>query len=87
MPNGSKKTKKNNSKAAFLAYFIVTFILAVFVLGIAFKHFSPTVDVNIGQNDFQSEEADNGFEIDNRLKWIQDEDNLEQQPTSEKSFV
>ena len=84
MTDSKKKSKKNSSKAAFLAYFIVTFMVAVFVLGIFFKHFSPTVDVNIGQSEFQSDETDNNFELDNRLKWIQDEDNFEQEPTSEK---
>lgn len=52
------------------------------VLGVIFKNFSPTVDVNIGQNDIHSEEIVGDSEIDDRLKWIQDEDN--QEPTSEK---
>jgi len=82
MPNSRKKTKKNNSGIIFISAFIITFILAVMVMGIAFKHFSPTVDVNIGQNDLQTEELVNNSEIDDRLKWIQDEDN--QEPTSEK---
>jgi len=84
MPNKQKKSNKQNTKAVFIFYFVVTFLLAFFILGIAFKHFSPTVDVNIGQNEIPSDEINSDSEMDDRLKWIQYEDNIEEQPTSEK---
>lgn len=88
MPENRKKSSKpkegNNSKAVFMMYFVVTFIISVFVIGFALNYFSPTVDVNIGQTEILPEENEQGSNIDDRLKWIQDEDNYEQQPTSER---
>lgn len=82
MPKSKKKSKTNNTKIVFISAFVITFIVAVLVMGIALKHFSPTVDVNIGQNEIQTDDTDSDSDIDDRLKWIQYEDN--QEPTSEK---
>lgn len=89
MPNNrkssSKNKKKDNSTFVFIISFLFTFMLATGIIGICLNYFSPTVDVNIGQNDVLPEEYEQPVsEIDNRLKWIQDEDNYAQQPTSEK---
>ena len=82
MQKTKKQQKKNDSKTIFILSFIITFTIAALLIGAALKNFSPTVDVNIGQNDLQSEYSGADTEIDDRLKWIQDEDNLT--PTSEK---
>lgn len=89
MPNSRKKSSENknkdNSKVIFVLSFILTFMLATGIIGICLNYFSPTVDVNIGQNDIlPPEEHEEISELDDRLKWIQDEDNFAQQPTSEK---
>ena len=89
MSNSRKKSSgnknKDNSKIIFVLSFILTFMLATGIIGICLNYFSPTVDVNIGQNDIlPPEEHEEISELDDRLKWIQDEDNFAQQPTSEK---
>ena len=87
MPKNRKKSSKNdnsNSKSVFFISFITTFIIAIFIIGLGLNYFSPTVDVNIGQNDILPEENESVSNIDDRLKWIQDEDNASKEPTAEK---
>ena len=90
MPDNRKKSskskKKDNSTFVFIISFVFTFMIATGIIGICLNYFSPTVDVNIGQNDVLPEDNEQipVLDMDNRLKWIQDEDNYAQQPTSEK---
>lgn len=73
-PNNFKKAK--NRKMMYL--FFVTFFLSMVLLGGLIKTLSPNVDVEIGdgvQQEDTTEEADNQG-VDNRLKWIQFEDNM-----------
>lgn len=74
--NGLQQTK--NKKILYL--FFVTFFFSMVVVGFIIKTISPSVDVEIGDNvnDPQETIEQNEWQggIDNRLKWIQFEDNM-----------
>ena len=68
--------KEKNKKIIYI--FFVTFFLSMFIVGLIIKTLTPAVDVEIGDNvktEDNSDEIDNKG-IDNRLKWIQFEDNM-----------
>lgn len=73
-PNKEKKVKQT------LALFIVTFLVSLVIITYFIKSFSPNVDVEIGGEDQQNiEESSDSSEkeaIDDRLRWIQMEDNM-----------
>lgn len=73
-----KKTKKKNNKLTLLVLFVVTFVVAMFLVSALFKNFSPPVDVNIGGEAAEetAEENEHFAELDSRLKWIQYEDTM-----------
>ena len=73
----NKKTKQT------LALFIVTFLISLIVITYFIKSFSPNVDVEIGgeeevqqTTDSSDSESDVKKAIDDRLRWIQLEDNM-----------
>ncbi len=84
----SKKKKKNTKKFAFIFLFSVTFIVTLFLVGAMFKNFSPPVDVNIGSQEVTESNDDiDDFQqgdVDNRLKWIQFEDNMSESPVAQE---
>lgn len=74
-PNNNLKKAKNKRM---IYLFFATFFLSMFLVGLLIKTISPNVDVEIGD---EVQTTDNGDEadvkgIDNRLKWIQFEDNM-----------
>ena len=73
-----KKPKKKNNKLTLLVLFVVTFVVAMFLVSELFKNFSPPVDVNIGGEAAEetAEENEHFAELDSRLKWIQYEDTM-----------
>ncbi len=73
-----KKPKKKNNKLTLLVLFVVTFVVAMFLVSALFKNFSPPVDVNIGGEAAEetAEENEHFAELDSRLKWIQYEDTM-----------
>ena len=78
-----KKKKKKKKKANYFSYlylFSFVFICALLCLSYAIKSYSPEVDVAIGNNDnYTLNYSDVDMEvksIDERLKWIQMEDEL-----------
>ena len=73
----NRKTKQT------LALFIVTFLISLIVITYFIKSFSPNVDVEIGgeeevqqTTDSSDSESDVKKAIDDRLRWIQLEDNM-----------
>lgn len=74
-PTQNKKVKQT------LVLFIVTFFISLIVITYFIKSFSPNVDVEIGGNDTEqnstdTSESDVKQPIDDRLRWIQLEDNM-----------
>ena len=75
-PTQNKKMKQT------MALFIVTFLISLIVITYFIKSFSPNVDVEIGgeaeeqQVDESTSESDVKKAIDDRLRWIQMEDNM-----------
>ncbi|MBQ2645077.1 SPOR domain-containing protein [bacterium] len=84
MPKFLKPKKKlNNKNAKLILLFSITFVATLFLVSAMFKNFSPPVDVNIGGQDFVAENDTDDFpqkDIDDRLKWIQFEDNMSESP-------
>lgn len=76
------KTNKKKKKFVLLITFCLTFGGTIFVISEFLKNYSPAVDVNIGQENVVEDESDFYQEanIDDRLKWIQFEDNVEDSP-------
>ena len=77
------KKKKSYKNARLILLFSVTFVAALFIISFLIKNFSPTVDVNIGGEEIAQEEETEEFPehgIDDRLKWIQFEDNMNESP-------
>ena len=73
-PSKNKKAKQT------FTLFIVTFLVSLVVITYFIKSFSPNVDVEIGgeteqYSEVQETDSDVKQSIDNRLKWIQMEDN------------
>ena len=74
---------KNQKTKQTLALFIVTFLISLIVITYFIKSFSPNVDVEIGGEEEQIQstestdtESDVKKAIDDRLRWIQLEDNM-----------
>lgn len=81
----SIKTSKNKTykHAKLILLFSVTFVATLLLVSALIKNFSPTVDVNIGKEEIVQEddtEETNERGIDDRLKWIQFEDNFAESP-------
>lgn len=81
------RTKNKKVQQTFLL-FIVTFLVSLVVITYFIKSFSPNVDVEIGgeaeyveQTTSEDSDSDVKQAIDDRLKWIQLEDNM---PTAEQ---
>ena len=76
--NSQRKAKQT------IALFIITFLITLIGVTYLIKSFSPNVDVEIGGEELTTETGDESDEpesdfkkaIDDRLKWIQLEDNL-----------
>lgn len=76
--NSQKKAKQT------IALFIITFLITLIGVTYLIKSFSPNVDVEIGGEELTTETGDESDEpesdfkkaIDDRLKWIQLEDNM-----------
>lgn len=71
----SKKVKQT------ISLFVVTFLVSLIVITYFIKSMSPNVDVEIGGDETQSVEQENTESdvkqaIDDRLRWIQMEDNM-----------
>ncbi len=84
MNGANKKNLKSAKNKRMLYLFFTTFFLSMFVVGFLIKTLSPSVDVEIGdgQENIQQEEdydqtaSEEQGNVDNRLKWIQFEDNM-----------
>ena len=79
----TKVKKKKNGNITFILLFAITFVMTLFLVSAMFKNFSPPVDVNIGGEETISENPVEEFpekDIDDRLKWIQFEDNIAESP-------
>ena len=64
-----------------IALFVVTFLVSLIVITYFIKSMSPDVDVEIGggeENTMQQDDTDSEVKqpIDDRLRWIQMEDNM-----------
>ena len=76
--NSQRKAKQT------IALFIITFLITLIGVTYLIKSFSPNVDVEIGGEELTTETGDESDEpesdfkkaIDDRLKWIQLEDNM-----------
>ena len=82
------RTKNKKVQQTFVL-FIVTFLVSLVVITYFIKSFSPNVDVEIGgepesieQTEINDSDSDVKQAIDDRLKWIQLEDNM---PTPEEN--
>lgn len=75
-----KRKRKKKSILNYLLLFICIFSIFVFIFLSGIKSYTPTADVTIGNNELSStNDNDVDFEIksvDERLKWIQMEDDL-----------
>lgn len=75
-----RKRRRRKNALGYLFLFVFVFFLALFGLSYLVKSFSPDVDVAIGNNESLTlNNADSDSEIktiDERLKWIQMEDEL-----------
>ncbi len=80
MPVKRKKRKKNNG-FKYLLLFIFVFVVTLFSLSYLVKLYSPDIDVTIGEDESLTlNEEDMDIEIkpvDERLKWIQLEDEMQ----------
>ena len=76
-----KKKRKKNGFINYIYLFIAVFIIALCCLSYLVKSFSPDVDVEIGnKQELTLNESDMDTEIrtiDERLKWIQQEDEMQ----------
>ena len=75
-----KKRKRKKSSLGYLLLFTFVFLTALWGLSYAVKSLSPNVDIEIGNNEALTDAAiENDAEIktvDERLKWIQMEDEM-----------
>lgn len=79
--------KAKNKRTVYM--FFATFFFSMFIVGFVIKALSPKVDVEIGDDVQSSQETATDEQtpaagVDNRLKWIQFEDNM---PGASKKFV
>ena len=80
--NNPLKRKKKKRKQNFGYLYLFTFVFIIVLIGISYilKSYSPDIDVEIGNNDALTlSEAEMDVEIksiDERLKWIQMEDEM-----------
>ena len=76
----NKKNKKQSHFFSYLYLFAIVFLGALWGLSYIIKSYSPEIDVTIGNNDsFTLNDSEVDMEIrtiDERLKWIQMEDDL-----------
>ena len=72
-----KKEGKNKKQHKSLTVFLTTFIVTFAFVALATKYFSPEYDVEIGRNGEETdiENSEKGS-VDERLRWIQFEDNM-----------
>ena len=80
MESGNNKLKKEKNKKV-LVIFLSTFFVSLFLAAFAIKALSPNVDVEIADDSSNYADVDDSPDIeakdvDNRLKWIQFEDNM-----------
>ncbi len=79
LPIRKKRRKKRRSFAS-LYLFAIVFLIALYVLTNVIKSYSPDIDVSIGANqDITLSDSDMDVEVksvDERLKWIQMEDDM-----------
>lgn len=80
MDSGSNKLKKEKNKKV-LMIFLSTFFISLFLAAFAIKTLSPNVDVEIPDDTSNYSDVDDSQnieakDVDNRLKWIQFEDNM-----------
>ena len=75
-----KRRRKNKGIMGYFCLFVSVFAIALFGLSFFVKSYSPDVDVSIGNNDSLTlSETDMNVEVksvDERLKWIQMEDEM-----------
>lgn len=70
----NKKKKRKESKT--LSIFLITFIVTFAFVALSVKYFSPEIDVEIeGKEQIEEENIEKGS-VDERLRWIQFEDNM-----------
>ncbi len=80
--NNPLKRKKKKRKQNFGYFYLFTFVFIIVLIGISYilKSYSPDIDVEIGNNDALTlSESEMDVEIksiDERLKWIQMEDEM-----------
>jgi len=80
----SKKTfyiphDESNDKRKMVFLFLITFGVVILVFTIFLKGISPKADIDIGEDDVQYEQSDNGgfrAQIDQRLRMIQNDEDM-----------
>lgn len=71
---GNKNKRKKESKT--VSIFLITFIVTFAFVALSVKYFSPEIDVEIESKEQIAEEDIEKGSIDERLRWIQFEDNM-----------
>lgn len=71
---GNKNKRKKESKT--VSIFLITFIVTFAFVALSVKYFSPEIDVEIESKEQIVEEDIEKGSIDERLRWIQFEDNM-----------
>lgn len=68
--------KKKNKESKTVSIFLITFIVTFAFVALSVKYFSPEIDVEIeGKEQIAEEDVEKGS-VDERLRWIQFEDNM-----------
>ncbi|MBO5948017.1 SPOR domain-containing protein [bacterium] len=68
--------KKKNKESTTVSIFLITFIVTFAFVALSVKYFSPEIDVEIeGKEQIAEEDVEKGS-VDERLRWIQFEDNM-----------
>ena len=79
MANQDNKTKSKNKKrkeSKTISIFLITFIVTFAFVALSVKYFSPEIDVEIESKEHIAEEDVEKGSVDERLRWIQFEDNM-----------
>lgn len=80
IPIGKKRRKKKKRNLSYIYLFAIVFLCTLGFLSYIVKSYSPDVDVEIGNNEtltLSDSEMDVEIKsVDERLKWIQDEDEM-----------